>query len=409
METAYEELSVNEAINLLPGLNMESTDGRGLGGKQSTMRSRGVKGVVMQRLGIAVSSLALLLCSATLALAAPERTVVDQLGRRVTLPAKVQRIIPLGGATRFVVYLQAFDLVVGVEAMENRQPLSSGRPYNLAIRSRAAHLPVVGEGRQKPVNVEAIIALRPDLLITAEADRTQADFLSRITGVPVLVLDYGGMGVLKPERVKETFRLLGSVLQREKRARHLIAVLTSQQRGLERRLAGVKAIPVYVGAVSQRGTHGITSTDADYYPLEVAGALNLSKQLKKGGHTYIDKEQLLVWNPAVILVDAAGAEMVRQDAARNHDFFNRLAAVRSSQIYQTLPYNNYHTNIEIALANSWYVAKLLHPKRFSDIDPAKKSDELCRSFVGIPCYEQLRREYGGFGPLQLNSGTANAR
>ena len=40
------ETSVNEAINLLPGLNMESADGRGLGCEQSTMRSRGVKGML---------------------------------------------------------------------------------------------------------------------------------------------------------------------------------------------------------------------------------------------------------------------------------------------------------------------------------------------------------------------------
>lgn len=40
------ETSVNEAINLLPGLNMESADGRGLGGEQSTMRIRGVRGML---------------------------------------------------------------------------------------------------------------------------------------------------------------------------------------------------------------------------------------------------------------------------------------------------------------------------------------------------------------------------
>ena len=365
--------------------------------------------MVKQRLLIAVSLLLLLLCTTIPVLAATGRTVVDQLGRRVTLPQKVQRIIPLGGATRFVVYLQAFDLVVGVEAMENRQPPSSGRPYNLAIRSRAERLPVIGEGRQKPLNAEAIMALRPDLLITAEADRAQADLLSRITGVPVLALDYGGMGVLKPERVKETLRLLGNVLQREQRANRLIAELTSQQRELERRLAGVTPVPVYVGAVSQRGSHSITSTDADYYPLEVSGAANLAKQLKKTGHAYIDKEQLLVWNPPMILVDAAGAELVRRDLARNRDFFSRLAAVRTNQVYQVLPYNHYHTNLEIALANSWYVAKLLHPKRLSDIDPIKKTDELCRSFVGITCYEQLRREFGGFGPLPLHTSTAHVR
>ena len=360
--------------------------------------------MVSRCLLIAAMAFTLLCSNAVEPFAAPGRTVVDQLGRRVTVPLTVQRIIPLGGATRFVVYMQAFDLVVGVEAMENRRPLSSGRPYNLAIRSRVEKLPVVGEGLQKPVNAETIIVLRPDLLLTTDADRAQADRLSQITGVPVLALDYGGMGTLKPERVKETFRLLGVVLQREQRANRLIKELDSQQRQLEQRLSGVRSVPVYIGAVSQRGAHGITSTDADYYPLEVSKAQNLAKRLGKAGHAYIDKEQLLVWNPPVMLVDAGGAALVLQDFARTPAFYQRLAAVRNKQLYRMLPYNYYHTNLELALANSWYAAKVLHPKQFTDIDPARKTDELCRLFAGIPCYEQLRREFGGYGPVQLDTG-----
>jgi len=40
------ETSVYEAINLLPGLNMESADGKGLGVEQTTQRSRGVRGML---------------------------------------------------------------------------------------------------------------------------------------------------------------------------------------------------------------------------------------------------------------------------------------------------------------------------------------------------------------------------
>ncbi len=40
------ETSVYEAINLLPGLNQESADGRGLGTEQSVQRSRGIRGML---------------------------------------------------------------------------------------------------------------------------------------------------------------------------------------------------------------------------------------------------------------------------------------------------------------------------------------------------------------------------
>lgn len=351
--------------------------------------------------------LVLLLLAPSFVLAAPQpvRIITDQLGRTVTVPKQVQRIIPLGGATRFVVYLQSFDRVVGVEAMENRMPVSAGRPYNLAIRTRADQLPVIGEGKQKPANPEAIMALRPDLIITAEGDRAQADQLSQRTGVPVVALDYGGMGVLKLDKVKDTLRLLGIVLGKDSRATYLTTYLDTQLRELKRRTGTVPRQSVYVGAVSHRGAHGITSTDSEYFPLRMLQATNLAATLGKPGHLYIDREQLLVWNPSLILLDAGGLSLVREEYSRDHEFFERLSAVSTGRVHAVLPYNNYHTNLELALANCWYLAKVLQPDQFASVDPTRKTDEICRAFVGISCYEQLRREYGGFGRLRFAAGT----
>lgn len=344
------------------------------------------------------------ICLVPTASAASTQVVKDQIGRSVRLPAKVQRIIPMGGATRLVVYMQAFYLVAGLEAMESRQPLSSGRPYNMAIRKQAETLPIIGEGRQKPVNAEAIIAVRPDLIISTDLDVSQADRLQRMTGVPVLVLDYGGTGVLDLEKVKSGFRLLGKVLGRGQRADQLATALDRQQKELAELLKDVTAVPVYIGAVSYRGSQGITSTSADYFPLQMARAVNLADGLKRSGNIQIDKEQLLVWNPPVILVDAGGEALVRQDLARNRSLYDQLDAFRNGHVYRTLPYNYYHTNLELALANSWYIASLLHPEQLAKVDPARKTDELCMLFNNITCYQQLKQEFGGFGRLPLQPG-----
>lgn len=351
----------------------------------------------------------LLIASAAAAQADNHRLLQDHLGRRVTIPRQVKRIIPLGGATRLVVYLKAFDLVVGVEGMESRQPISSGRPYNLAIRSQAEKLPLIGEGRQRSVNAELIMTLRPDLLISTELDAPQADRLSSMTGVPVLVLDYGGVGTLELEKVKDCFRLLGDALGREKRASELVTELDRQTAELARRSAGGGGKRVYVGGISLRGSHGISSSDTDYFPLDVVGGVNVTKGGRKRGHIQIDREQLLLWNPPLILVDAGGERLIRGDMARNRPYYNRLAAFRNGQFYRLFPYNYYHTNLELALANSWYIGKLLYPSRFADLDPARMTDQLCRLFVGIDCYQRLSKEFGGFGPLQLGQEQGNGR
>jgi len=327
------------------------------------------------------------------------RTVVDHLGRTVSIPAKVQRIVPLGGAARYVVYLQAFDLVVGVEAMESRVPPTSGRPYNLAIREKAAKLPVVGEGRQKPVNHEAIAALKPDLILTAEGDREQADRLSRLTNCPVIVIDYGGIGVLSLDRFRQTINLLGNLLDREKRAGQLLKYIESNNAEFGRRITAPSSETVYIGAVSFRGAHGMTSTDPLYYPLVMARGRNLAAGTGKNAHIFIDMEQLLVWNPSVIFIDAAGLKLAREEFSRQKTFYSRLSAFKNSRLYLTMPYNNYHTNLELAIANGWFVAKVLYPERFREISPEKKTDEICRVFTGAACYAQLKKEFGGFGRL----------
>ncbi len=330
---------------------------------------------------------------------AAARTATDQLGRTVKIPERIQRIIPLGGATRFVVYLQAFDLVAGVEAIESRKPPTAGRPYNVAIRSAASRLPVVGEGLQKPLNLEAIISLRPDLIITSEGDREQADRLSRTSGIPVVVIDYGGMGVLKLDKAKQAIKFLGDILGREKRASELAGYIDLTQKELSGRIPVASREKIYAGAVTHRGIHGITSTDADYFPLVLARATNIAANSGRKGHLFIDREQLLAWNPSLMLIDAAGLGLVRDDYTKQQGFYSRLAAIKNNRVYVTMPYNNYHTNIEIALSNSWYVAKVLYPENFKDISPQRKTDEICRAFTGIPCYGQLEKEFGGFGRL----------
>ncbi|MBF0507323.1 MAG: ABC transporter substrate-binding protein [Deltaproteobacteria bacterium] len=340
-----------------------------------------------------------------------QRVVEDMLGRKVTLPQKVKRIVPLGGAMRFVVYLNAFDLVVGVEGAESRLDASSLRPYGLAIHQAATHLPVIGEGWQKPVNVEAVMTVHPDLIITAGFDAAKANDLAQKTGVPVLGLGYGGSaGFLDMNEVIKALTLMGRVLGREQRTQEVVSFIDTAQKDILRRIGpSEKGGPsVYVGCLGSRGTHGITSTDANYFPLEAVRGNNVAKGLGQRGHLFIDKEQLLVWNPSIILVDAGGLTILKEDCARNRDFYDRLDAVKQGRVYTTPPYNYYYTNVEIALANAYFTGHVLYPEKFADLNPGQKADEIFRFFTGVACYDQMRKEFGGYQQLQFVNGVINA-
>ncbi|MDD2336591.1 MAG: ABC transporter substrate-binding protein [Geobacteraceae bacterium] len=330
--------------------------------------------------------------------------VQDMLGRKVSVPANPRRIIALAGALRMVVYLNAFDRVVGVEGIEKESPAPTGRPYGTAINRKAAALPDVGEGGLKPVNIEKIITLRPDVIFAAGFDRFQAEDMTRKTGVPVVALTYGGTGILSDDRALRSLSLLGSILGEDKRARDITTYITVIREDLSRRTRGIAPgnPRVYVGCIAYKGIHGITSTDAEFFPLDALGASNVAKGLRKSGHLFIDREQILVWDPDVILIDVAGMALLRKDFAEHPVFYRKLKAVREGRVFQVMPYNNYYTNIETALADAYAAGVYLFPKRFTGIDPDRKAAEIIRFFTGAAAYDSMKQEFGGFRRLDFS-------
>lgn len=370
-----------------------------------------------QRLVLLVTALSILVLVPSPASFAAEKqaerklVVEDLLGRKVTVPANPRRIIALAAALRMVVYLEAFDRVVGVEGLEKENPPQVGRPYGMATHSKSASLPDVGEGGLKPVNIEKIIALRPDLIVTGGFDRFQADSMARKTGIPVLALSYGGIGIVSENQAVRSLELLGRVLGKEQRARQLTKFIADTRSDLARRSRSRKkrGPTVYVGCIGYKGMHGITSTDANFYPLDAIGADNVAKGLRAGGHLFIDREQILVWNPDVILVDVAGMPLLRKDYAARPAFYLKLKAVREGRVFQVMPYNNYYTNIETALADAYAAGAWLYPERFAGIDPDRKADEIIRLFTGAPVYEPMKRHYGGFRRLEFTRSGIHVR
>lgn len=330
--------------------------------------------------------------------------ITDAAGRKVTIPTSVKRIVPLGGALRFVTYLQGLDTVVGIEAMEKKWP-EAARLYGLAVADKVKKLPVVSEGGPggKLPDFEQIIAVQPDLIIAVGLDKSQLETIQQKTGIPALSLNSGAMTSLDLKKTRESIKLLGSIIDRVQRAATLIAFIDQLETDLDRRTASRSERPkVYVGAVGFKGRHGITSTEASYAPLAWVHGSNVADVLKQPGHAFIDQEKLLLWNPDVIFLDAGGMEMVRSDAFRNPAFYEMLKAVKDDRVYVMPPYNFYHTNIETALANGYFIGKTLYPDAFTDIDPKTKADEIFHFFIGIKAYDRLQKEFHGYAKVSFD-------
>lgn len=338
-----------------------------------------------------------------------QRLITDMVGRKVNVPNKIRRIVALNASLRYVVYLQATELVVGIEGMEkqtNVLPLSSknepvsGRPYQAAIASQIEKLPVIGEGGPgKLPDFEALLAVEPDLVLTFEPEI--ADQVMKKTSLPAIVILYAGTEGVDFTEIKKSFTFLGDLLGREKRAKELNQFIDLCRADLQKRTAGVSPVSVYIGAISARGAHGITSTETNYPPLQWVTANNLADSLKQKGHVFIDREMLLLWDPQFIFIDSAGLSLVEADYQKNREFYSRLSAIKNKRVFTLFPFNFYRTNLEVLIANSYYIGKTLYPERFEDINPEEKAAEIIKFFVGADVFNWLKRGYRGFGHVDF--------
>jgi iron complex transport system substrate-binding protein len=65
-----------------------------------------------------------------------------------------------------------------------------------------------------------------------------------------------------------------------------------------------------------------------------------------------------------------------------------------------MAYNAYYTNYEIALINTWFIAKTVYPEAFADVDMTEKTNEVTKAFLGQELASQIFACPSSFGGYQ---------
>ena len=326
------------------------------------------------------------------------RLVVDAAGREVIIPQKVTSIVCVGvGSLRFTCYMQATDLVVGVE--ENERNPKVTKPFSYINREAFANLPLTGDNGK--TYDEEIIKVAPQVIM-ATADKETAELLQQKTGIPVVAVPL--IDSMFGEKSDQMIELMGQVYGKEERAKELMTYIHGLQADLEKRTAGIKEEDkpgVYVGGVSFKGHHGFEGTEAGYAPFAAVGAKNLADQTGQKGAFNVDLEQVLQWNPDVVFLDFNGMSLIKEDYAKNPDYYNSLAAVKNGKLYSQISFRYNAVNAELSLADAYYVGKVLYPEEFSDVDIAQKTDEIFEMMLGVKFYDTLKANGYEFKEMKI--------
>lgn len=348
--------------------------------------------------------------------AAPaEITVTDMIGREVTVtPGSYQKVVCIGaGALRMYSYIANVNLLCGVEDIDNttleERPKmfdAVARPYVLAYGDVFSTLPSCGVGGPMAQTAEAekILSCAPDIVISEYEDVEKEDALQEQLGVPVITLKAGPKGVFD-DAFAGSMKLLGTIFGEEEKADALVSFVERETAEIKSRTSNIADADkpgVYICGLGNWGTTNHLMTAQNYVSFNIAGVKNVVSGMATDGIQPIEKEAFVALGDDmdIIIMDAAAVKNIAPLYQEDPTMFDTCKAWTNGEVYLEMAYNAYYTNYEIALINTWFVAKTVYPELFADIDLTAKTNEVTKTFLGQELAEQISACPSSFGGYQ---------
>lgn len=344
-----------------------------------------------------------------------EITVTDMIGRELTVtPGSYTRVVCIGaGALRMYSYIGNVALLCGVEDIDNltleERPKmfdSVARPYVLAYGDVFSALPSCGVGgpNAQAAEAEKILSCNPDIVISEYEDVEKEDALQEQLGVPVVTLKAGPNGVFDGA-FSQSMTLLGQIFGEEEKAEALVSFIAAETAEIAERTANVADEDkpgVYICGLGNWGTTNHLMTSQTYASFEVANIRNVVTDLGANGVQPIEEEKFVALGADmdIIVMDAAAVKNIKPLYQEDPTMFDSCKAWQTGDVYLEMAYNAYYTNYEIALINTWFIAKSVYPDLFADVDITAKTNEITSAFLGKELADEIFACPSSFGGYQ---------
>lgn len=299
------------------------------------------------------------------------RIVVDMMGMTVEIPAEVKRVVtPYPIATNIIYTLQGQDKLVGIDDE------SRGNEWLQKIDPNVTDITTVG--MPWSVNIETLLSLNPDVVIGVSGDvRTQVED----AGIPVIELNLGSGADLET-----AISLIGTVINKEDNARELVNYYEEQMALISARTSEIpSAERVRVLCIGRDNiyTAAIGGSYQDRM-IESAGGINVAQHLTgQGWFAQVSIEQILYWNPEVILVPPYIWEG-SVEAILNDPQWKDIEAVTDGRVYY-IPEGvaTWDTPVPESFLCPIWIAQLLYPDKFADVDIRETIKEFYSKFYNL--------------------------
>ncbi|RZK41209.1 MAG: iron ABC transporter substrate-binding protein [Pedobacter sp.] len=336
-------------------------------------------------------------------LSAQQIVTKDVLGRTITLKKPATRV--LLGEGRDLITLNILDanpvkLIASWSADFKKG--SEYADYKAAFPA-IDKVPIVGTNAET-FSVEKAIASKPDVAIFSikghGPGQTHKEIIAALqsAGIPVVFIDF------RTDPFKNTIpsmRVLGKILNREKRANEFIAFYEFRKKRIFDRLVKFKLARPTVFIDMKAGTtenQFSTAGKGNLTPfVTLAGAKNIGEDVIPGPLGQLNLEYILTANPKIYIAtgvdafrgrgvvlgkDISAAEARESIAKRVADpVISELTAVKTGKVYG-LWHFFYASPFNILAAEA--IAKWSHPNQFKDVSPEASLKELNQKFLSVP-------------------------
>lgn len=309
------------------------------------------------------------------------QVVTDMTGTSVTVPMTINRI-----ADQYPSHIMT-DIMLGVGDKLVAIPQNvKTLPFLRKVYPRISSIPELFRNGGA-VNMEDLLALNPDVVSALGGGVAAKPF--QAAGIPAVVMSFNSL-----EQLPKSIALAGTVYggTANQRAAAFVKYFDSKLSLVKSRLASLPANQrpsvVHIASYPPLVVDGGPSVIGEW--IKLAGGTDAASALK-GVHVSVSVEQLLQWNPDVLIVETPGGDQGLAansaqsviDALSKAPGWQQLKAVKTHRVYlnpQGLgPWDRYGP--EEALQIQW-IAKTLHPELFKDLDIRAEARFFYQSFFG---------------------------
>ena len=262
------------------------------------------------------------------------RIITDSAGREVEIPSEITKIAPSGPLAQIVLYTVSPDKLAGLAADFSDE----AKQY---IDEKYWGLPKFGQfyGKNASLNMEALIAEAPDVIIDiGEAKKTvkeDMDALQEQLNIPVIFVE------ATLPTMADAYEMLGDITGEKEQAGKLADYCRAEIGKADQNAAAIDDADrksVYFG-LGDDGLHTNAKGSIHADVIDRIGAVNAAdvEAVSSGGGSEVSFEQVLLWNPDLIIVDSQKL----YDTLTADPMWQELDAVKNGKIFKipTAPYS----------------------------------------------------------------------